>query len=113
MRRPNQAIIFNGLAWVPLHPQAQFEMLGYIPTFLSVDDSRPAAAQIQSNYPFGDWSPFPGFTLLATGNLKYPGDPPTQALWETKLREELITFYQHAWLRITQPDGTWEVCRLD
>lgn len=106
-------VAFNGLLWEPVHPQAHFDMLGYIPTFLSLSDDRPAAIQIAENYRFGGWHPFPGFKLLPDGSLKYPNDPPTRVLYKTKLRSEEIFFYEHAWLRIAQPDGSWEVSRLD
>ena len=114
-------ILFNGMVWVPTHPGVHFDMLGFIPTFLSSEDPRPAAQQIDSNYGHGGgWRAFPGFTLLEDGNLKYPGDPPTCMLYKTMLpsiegkrEEEFIFFYQHSWLRIAQPSGSWEVCRLD
>src|SRR5262249_11094334 len=114
------AIVFNGLTWVPMHPGVSFDMLGFIPSFLSASDERPAREQIAASNISG-WNPFNtnrtkgGFSLLedGSGDLQYPGDPRTRCLYMTKLREEYIYFYQHAWLRISQPDGTWEVARLD
>lgn len=106
--------LFNGLVWVPVHPGATFDMLGYIPAFLSFDDKRPAAEQIAANYKHcGGWTPFKGFEIWEVNRLKYPGDPPIAPLFRSKLRDEDLWFYQHAWFRIVQPDGTWEVCRLD
>lgn len=110
-RKPSAAY-FNGVIWVPLYNRATFDQLGFIPSFLSTDDPRPAAAQIADNYIAG-WSPFRGFTLLPNGNLSYPEDPPLQALWMGKLRDETLHFYEHEWFRITQADKTWEVARLD
>jgi len=101
------------MIWVAKHPQTTQEMLGYIPSFLSEDDPRPAAVQFNSNYPFGGWDPFPGFKMMANGNLLYPGDPPVELLAETKLRDEVIRFYNHAWVVIIQPDGSFEACRMD
>jgi hypothetical protein len=87
-------------------------MLGYLPGFLDLDDPRPAKEQLNSNYIAG-WSPFKGFTMGLDGNLEYPNDPPTLALAECKLREEVVRLYQHAWVAIIQPDGSFEVCRMD
>jgi len=114
------AIIFNGLTWVPMHPGVSFDMLGLIPSFLSVEDERPAAQQIASSYISG-WPVFntestkKGFKVLedGSGDLQYLEDPRTRCLYMTKLRDEYIYFYQHAWLRISQPDGSWEIARLD
>jgi hypothetical protein len=88
------------------------DMLGYIPYFLGDHDPRPAHEQFHSKY-IGGWSPFKGFKMLPNGNLKYPGDPETQLLAEGYFREELIRFYQHSWVAIVQPDGTFEVSRMD
>ena len=107
-------IEFNGLLWVPVHPGVTFGHLGYIPSFLNLANPEPAAKQIDANYRHGGgWTSFKGFKLLEDGSLQYPGDPPTRILYKTALRNETIHFYQHQWLRITQPDGSWEVCRLD
>ena len=102
------------MKWIPKHPKATPEMMGYFPGFLSEDDPRPAREQIDSNYQHGGgWQPFHGFTMLPDGNLSYPGDPPVQLLWETKLRDETIRFYNHAWCSIIQPDGSFEISRVD
>ena len=107
-------IAFNGLLWVPMHPGVTFEHLGFIPSFLNLSNPEPAAKQIDANYGHGGgWTPFKGFKLVEDDNLKYPGDPTTRVLYKTSLREERIFFYQHQWLRIAQPDGSWEVSRLD
>jgi len=102
----------QGMTWTLVHPRATLEMLDYIPGFLSAHDPRPAAQQIDEHYIAG-WSPFDGFKMLPSGNMHYPGDPPTLLLAQTKLRDEVIRFYQHAWLAIIQPDGSFEVARLD
>jgi hypothetical protein len=100
------------MIWIMLHPKAKPDMLGYIPDFLSEDDPRRAADQINANYSHaGGWRPFQGFRMAANGDLIYPRDPPIKALAETMLRQEIIKFYEHSWLLIIQPDGTWEVSR--
>lgn len=90
------------------------ELLGFIPGFLSENDPRPAREQIDSAYQHGGgWSPFEGFKMLSDGNMQYPGDPPTRLLAETKLRDEVIRFYEHSWLAIVQQNGSFEVTRVD
>jgi len=100
------------MIWIAKHPQFHPDMLGIIPTFFSEEDPRPASEQIASEY-IGGWSPFSGFKMLPNGDLSYPGDPPTVLLAETRLRDEVIRFYDSAWLAIIQPDGSFEVARLD
>ena len=100
------------LIWTAKHPQFTEDMLGYIPSFLRETDPRSAREQIASGY-IGGWEPFPGFRMLENGNLDYPGDPPTRLLAETNLRGEIIRFYNYAWLAVIQPDGSFEVARLD
>jgi hypothetical protein len=106
--------------WILKHPKATHEMLGFIPFFLSDDDPRPAREQLHEAYAHGGgWVPFPrklgntGFKMLPNGNMKYPGDPETQLLGESMLRTETIRVYNHAWVAIVQPDGTFEVARMD
>lgn len=102
------------LVWTPKHPKAHPDMLGFIPDFLSEEDPRPAREQFDQNYAHGGgWKHFEGFKMLPNGNLKYPGDPPVALLLETKLRDEIIRFYDCSWVTITQPDGSFEVCRMD
>jgi hypothetical protein len=102
------------MIWTLKHALATFDMLGFIPTFLIESDPRPAATQFDEQYKFaGGWDPFPGFTMLPNGNLSYPDDPPLHLLAETKLRDETIRFYEHAWVAIIQPDGSYEVSRMD
>ena len=102
------------LEWVPKHPRATPEMLGYIPSFLSSDNPAGAAEQIHNCYRHsGGWSPFQGFRMLPDGNMQYPGDPPTRLLFEARLRQEIIRFYEHSWVAIVQPSGEFEVSRVD
>lgn|SRR5215472_12346674 len=100
------------MLWVQLDPRAHPDHLGFIPSFLSEHDPRPAAEQFRENY-IGGWTSFKGFKLLPNGTLKYPGDPFIPPLFKSQLRDETITVYAHAWVMITQADGTWEVARLD
>lgn len=94
--------------------------LGYIPDMLWPSDPRPASEQINERYSYGGgWMPMKGWKMLPDGNLQYgdpskeDADPPTILLAEGKLRDETIRFYTSAWVAIVQPDGSFEVSRMD
>jgi hypothetical protein len=98
-----------------LTPGHSVEDLGLIPMFLSAHDPRGAAAQINEAYAHGGgWRSFEGFRLerdpLA---LLYPDDPPMRLVASTTLRGETIAVFQYAWVAVIQPDGTFDVARLD
>jgi hypothetical protein len=96
-----------------LHPQMTMDALGFIPEFLSVDNPEPAKEQIHNTYCSG-WHAFQGFTMEPeTHVLKYPGDPKFPPLAQARLRDELILFYDCAWVAIVQKDGSFEISRLD
>lgn len=99
------------MKWTLLHPKATPAHLGYIPGFLKEEDPRPAAEQFRERY-VGGWHPFAGFKMTGEG-LEYPGDPPMPAVAALKFRDEWIYLYAHAWVAIVQPDGTYEVSRMD
>jgi hypothetical protein len=102
------------MIWFPKHHTARPDMLGFLPGMLNEEDPRPAREQLDTNYAQGGgWRPFQGFRMLSNGNLAYPGDPPMQLLYETQLRNETIRFYDHAWVAIVQPDGSYEIARMD
>lgn len=96
-----------------LDPRMTYEHLGLIPFFLDVNDPRPAKEQIHHNYAHGGgWRPFDKFRV-SQGRLLYPGDPPMKALARAKLRDELVVYYDCSWVAIFQPDGSYEVARVD
>lgn len=101
--------------WTKLHPRATQDHLGFLEYWLLVEDPRPAKEQLHAQYAHGGgWRPFKGFKLNSeTKALEYPEDPPISPLWMAKLRDEEIYVYSHAWVMILQPDGTFEVCRMD
>lgn len=102
------------MIWTLLHPRMTVEHLGLLPGMLDPSDPRPAREQLDDGYRHGGgWDPFHGFTLLANGNLTYPGDPPTRPIAETRLRDELVVLYEHDWVAVIQPDRNFEVCRMD
>lgn len=98
--------------WEMLDPRMTLDHLGFLPEFLSDHDPRPAKEQFAANHHPG-WRAFKGFVKGADNSLTYPGDPPQPVLAQTKLRDELICYYYHSWVAIIQPDGTFEVCRMD
>ena len=103
------------MMWRALDPRANLDQLGFIPNFLEENDPRPAAVQINDRYGFGGgWQPMPRFEMnIKTGVLRYPGDPALYPLFISKLRDEVIRVYPHAWVSILQPDGSYEVARMD
>jgi hypothetical protein len=88
------------------------EWLGLLPLFLDDADPRPAREQFAANY-IGGWEPVPGVTALADGSLSYPGDPLLRPLAQTRLRDEVIRVFEASFVSITQPDGSFEVARMD
>jgi hypothetical protein len=96
-----------------LHPRCTLDHWGYIPGFLREDDPRPARVQINERYQ-GRWRPFKGHTLGSHNELHYPGDPPQYPVSVMRFREERLFLYQPGdWVLIMQPDGSWEVARMD
>lgn len=89
------------------------DLVGFIPMWLDVRDRRPAREQLGSQY-IGGWHPFEGFRMdPETRALRFTGDPPMRPLAEGRLREETVLVYQHGWVVILQPDGSFEACRMD
>jgi len=103
------------IQFVALHKQATADHLGLLPSFLDAENPQTAKEQLHQNYQHGGgWSPFVGHTLDRDNlSLHYPGDPPLRALACAKLRKELIVVYEASWVAIIQPDGSYEVCRMD
>jgi hypothetical protein len=88
--------------------------VGFIPTFLDLDDPRPAKEQFAERYEYGGWRNQDGFKALhGTPVLEYPGDPPLKPIAVMAMREELIFVYLHGYVSIFQKDGTFEACRMD
>lgn len=90
------------------------DIVGFIPSFVSEQDDRPAAKQIDDAYNYGGgWRSFKGFTLGADNSIKYPGDPAHQPWAVAKFRDETIVVYESGWTAIIQPDRSFEIARLD
>jgi len=99
--------------WELLHPRMKQENLGNLRFFLHKDDPRSASEQINERYRYGGWEPFSGFESLGDGELIYPGDPVVRPLARAYLRTEVIYFYKYDWVAVFQPDGSFEVSRVD
>lgn len=98
------------MIWIKEHHDVD---LGLLPSFFDEDDPRSAREQIDDRYSFGGgWIPQSEFRL-EDGRLLYPGDPPYMPLAMTQMRDEILIFYTHAFLAIIQPDGSFEVARVD
>ena len=102
----------NGIEWEFFHPRAHPDMLGHIPSWLSIYSPLPAAQQLGAGYISG-WLPFEGFTLLEDGKLKYPGDPAIIYYAAAKVGNEEVRVYEHDWVLVLAEDGTFQVCRMD
>jgi hypothetical protein len=110
------------MSWQMKSPHASAAVMGAIPTYISVDDPRPAREQFDAHYAFaGCWSPTRSFDLV--DGVLYsnrpdnpedgPPDEPLEPLSQCRLRDEVIRFYRHDWVSIEQTDGSFEVARLD
>jgi hypothetical protein len=99
----------------PFGREVGFEVIGYLGDMLSEHNELSARDQFDRNYQHGGgWSPFAGFNLDREDmSIQYPGDPPYHWQARTKLREEEIYFYPHAWVMIVQPTGEYEIARMD
>ena len=106
------------IAFVMLdHRLPPADWLGYLPGFLSDQDSRTMKEQINANYQHGGgWSPFgEGQWKMnpETHALKFPEDPPLNPVALAQIREETLFVYPHGVCAIVQKDGSFEVARLD
>lgn len=91
-------------------------MLGLIPAFLKESDPRSAREQINDRYAHGGgWFSIKGFKHNAEDNsIKYPGNPRMRPIATAWLHDkERIFIYPHGWVMILQPDGQFNIARLD
>jgi len=97
-----------------MHPRAA-DLVGFLPMMLDDSDSRLAAEQFNESYAHGGgWNPFKGFVFRPDDqSIKYPGDPAYKPVAMALLGDETIYVYEHAWVAIVQPDGSYEISRMD
>lgn len=106
------------MIWTGTYPEFHPEVLGLIPSFLSESDPRPAKQQLDDNYRHGGgWHPTQGFRLDLPGGGKlispYEEDMPLRPMAMSRLRDEVLIFYESSFLLILQLDGSFEVARVD
>ena len=99
--------------WEMIHPKATPDMLGYVPRFLMDGDPRPAREQFEERYEFGGWKPNRGFSKDDRDFIKYPGDPALPPIAQRMLRDERVVMYPSSLFAIIQPDGSFEIARMD
>jgi len=95
------------------------DRVGFLGLIFLHGDPRPAVDQINDRYAHvpgfytnDDWAK--NFKLLPNGNLKYPGDEPFEPVGFTTLDSgEVVTIYDGAFVRITQPNGSYVITRMD
>jgi hypothetical protein len=122
---PNEAhqVQWTLTPWAVEHGYTQ-EMLGFLPQFLHTDDPRPAAEQFDENYAHGGgWNPHPNMAplwhisdhdkALIYGDGAEPAPEVHRLLATAQLRDERIHFFDGSWVAIIQPDGSFEVERMD
>jgi hypothetical protein len=109
----DQDVQMSDMTWVSLGAAHPYE-LGFLPSFVDTSDPDKAAAQFNKRYEYGGWRSIKGFKKLeGPGHIQFPGDPPMVPLFMTHLRDEVIYVYRHGLVAIFQPDGKFEVARLD
>lgn len=98
-----------------LHPRATLAHLGYIPSWLNEDAEGTAMEQLDRGYAWGGWQSFgKGVVKLNPDNsFIYPGDPPQHPFAEIEFRDERIYMYQGSWVLVKQPDGSFDMARMD
>ncbi|MGY3278093.1 hypothetical protein [Bradyrhizobium sp. S3.7.6] len=104
------------ITFIPRHPKATIEHMGYFPDFIDDRDPRPAKEQINERYgQHGGWAPLvPSHWTMYDGDvLQWPEDPPLNPICELRLRDERIVMYHASIFAIIQPDGSFEVARCD
>lgn len=94
------------------------ERMGAIPAFLWPDDPRPAREQFAERYHFGGWHPMKGWSLANVETVggavaRFPEDPPMRELSRGQLRDETVILFECSWVAVVQPDGTFEISRMD
>jgi hypothetical protein len=97
-------------------PEDFAEDYGPLLSFIHVDDHRPMREQFDERYAHGGgWRPFgkDKFRMLKNGSLTYPGDPTFRPLAVLRHHEERAFIYKYGIVCIVQPDGTFEVSRMD
>lgn len=118
MEQLEEALHDEGLAVLEvdlLNPDGLYLCGQLVQGWLNPADPTPAKEQIHRNYGHGGgWNSFRGFKFRPEdGALLYAGDPPQIPVARIKMRDETIYVYYSGWVNIVQPDGTFDVARID
>lgn len=104
-----------------IKPGYSDDILGLLPMIIRSSDPNSVEEQINTRYSHGGgWMPFKGFELV-NGNyhspkdlqIVYPEDPIYSSRAWTRVREELVVLFPHAWVMVMQPDNSFAMCRMD
>jgi len=103
------------MIWTALGRQPLLDVIGLLPEIFLDGDPRPAAEQAADRYAHGGgWRPQDGWELHPDGVAVYPGDPPQNALAMATLHDnEVLLVFPHSYVAIVQPDGSFEMARMD
>ena len=101
------------MTWLALHPELTPEHLGFLPEIFLPEDRRKATDQANERYVSG-WEPQDGWVVnIRTGEAQYPGDPAVMPVAATIQNAETILLYPSSYVCIIQPDGSYEMARMD
>lgn len=105
------------LGWGLVHPHANCDMVGYIPSFIDNSSDVPLIEQINAEYISG-WhkSDQPWKRDLKSNTMwACDEDQPFRmiARYHHKPTGEYLEFYESSFTAVVKPDGTFEVARLD
>jgi hypothetical protein len=91
------------------------EAMGLIPYFLAnAADDECAKQTFNREYAHGGgWHEMGGFKMEEDGTIQYPEDPPHRPLAFCQFGKEEVRIYEYGWVSIRQPDGSYEVSRMD
>jgi hypothetical protein len=103
-----------------VHPQANVEMLGYLPCWLDPTEPAGAVEQFDRHYrKFGGWRESTGWAMIGEGQqcrlkpVAYPTDPERPLLAKMQLRDETVLFFHGGYTGVQRPDGSLSIARLD
>jgi hypothetical protein len=102
--------------WLALDKRFRPEQLGFLPEILTDSDPRSVKEQLEDRYAHGGgWRPITGMHMNPETRVMYfPGDPPFKPAALTEIGEEVVIFYPLcSLLAVIQPDGSYQVTRVD
>jgi len=99
--------------WEVLDKQLTQKNISYLKFFLHEDDQRSASEQINERYRYGSWHNFKGFKHLGDGVIQFQDAPVDYPIAKAHLRAEVIYAYRYDWIAVFQPDGSFEVSRVN